>query len=276
MKILLIGASSYVGARLFFDLRGKHNVIGTYNQNQLLPEFIALDVTDADKVREVVREHKPEVIIHTANNASVKWCETHPEEAKVLNETSTQTIADAANEVGARLIYFSSFAAINAAEVYGKTKRNSEEITKQVAGGWVVVRPSLIVGCSPNTANDRFFNRLLANIDEGAAAEYDTSWRLQLTWLGHISEVVSQVLENEISNQVLPVAVDEMSSRYNFAKDLLASFEIGVTPVDGGHSAPELHEDLGILRELNLPTYSYSEIVEKITKEIHERNKFVL
>lgn len=73
MKILLIGASSYVGARIYFDLKNKFDISGTYSTNPLAREFIHLDITDKDQVNKVIKKIKPEIIIHAANNASSKW-----------------------------------------------------------------------------------------------------------------------------------------------------------------------------------------------------------
>jgi nucleoside-diphosphate-sugar epimerase len=50
MKILLIGASSYVGARIYFDLKDSYEVVGTYNNNLLSKSFVKLDITDSHDV----------------------------------------------------------------------------------------------------------------------------------------------------------------------------------------------------------------------------------
>lgn len=139
MKILLLGASSYVGARLYFDLRDTYDMTGTYDHTHLCKDFIRLDVTKASDVHTCIANIKPDVIIHAANNANARWCEANPEEAKALNETSTKVIVDAANDTKAKLIYISSFAAIQPANVYGRTKRASEEIIKQTAHDWVIL-----------------------------------------------------------------------------------------------------------------------------------------
>ncbi len=276
MKILLLGASSYVGARLYFDLRHKYDVVGTYDHNQLSKDFVQLDITETDAVHSLIAKLKPDAIVHAANNANARWCETNPEEAKALNETSTQVIVDAANTVSARLIYISSFAAIQPINVYGSTKRASEEVAKQATKGWIILRPSLIIGYSPNTANDRPFNRLLKNVDEGTKAEYDTSWKFQPTWVGHISEVIDGVLKQGVTGQTIPIAVDGLKSRYDFAKDILEPFGVTVSPTDAGDTSPQFHEDLSMLKQLYLPAYSYSTIIEKIVQEIRERNKFTI
>lgn len=90
MKILLIGASSYVGARLYFELKDKFNVVGTYSNNPLSKDFVHLDITNKEEVNRVISEVKPEIILHVANNASSKWVDANKDKAILLNQTATE------------------------------------------------------------------------------------------------------------------------------------------------------------------------------------------
>lgn len=275
MKILITGASSYVGARVYFDLSKKFDVIGTYHSSKLSEVFIELDTTDEKDVVKVLEEVKPDIIIHLAANASSKWCEANPKEAIALNESSTRYIVDTANKIGAKVIYISSFAAFEPKDVYAKTKYNSEQLVKKVKAGWVILRPSLILGFSPNTTNDRPFNRLLKNLDENIPAEYDTSWKFQPTYLGQISEVIEEIIKRGIEKEIIPIAVDELKSRYDTAKDILSPFGVKVTPIDmhdTGHFSEK--KDTGKLKELGLSIYTYGQMIQKILEEISNRKIF--
>lgn len=276
MKILILGASSYVGARLYLDLKKSFDTVGTYSKSKISPKLIHLDITDKDEVSRVIMEVKPEVIIHSANNANARWCEANPDLAQLLNVTATEYIVEAANSIKAKLIYISSFAVLNQGNVYGRTKLESEEIAKKALAGWLILRPSYIVGFSPNSVNDRPFNRLLRNLDDGVPAEYDTSWKFQPTWVGHISEVIKACLEKDINNEIIPIAVPDLKSRYDIATDILTPFAVTVIPVDKKDSLPVTKDDLAKLKGLGLPTYSYREIIDKIVEEIKQRSTFVI
>ena len=275
MKILITGASSYVGARIYLDLSKNYQVIGTYNSSRLSSSFVKLDVTNQMEVSTILEKEKPDIVIDVAANANSRWCEANPEEAINLNEKSTQYLVDAANKISAKIIYISSFAAFNPDNVYGKTKYNSEQIIKGVKSGWIILRPSLILGFSPNTINDRPFNRLLKNLDEGTLAEYDTSWKFQPTYIGHLSDVIKEIIKKNINNELVPVVVDELKSRYDTANDILSSFGIKVIPIDN-HDTAHFSEkrDISKLKELNLPTYTYQEMIRKIVDEIKNRDMF--
>ena len=276
-KILIIGASSYVGARLYLDLKSKFDAMGTYSSSQLSKNLIHLDITDLEEVKKVIAENKPAVIIHVANNASAKWCDANPEKAVLLNQTATQYIVDNANKVGAILIYLSTMGAIKPSNLYGRTKLKSEEIVKTTKKGYLILRPSLILGYSSSTTNDRPFNRLLKNLDEGTPAVYDTSWKFQPTYIKHISDVIETCINKKILNRSIVIAVPEMKSRYDTAKDILTPFGIKVTPVDAKDATFEIFEDdLSELNELDLQKYSYQEMITAIVDEIKNREKFVI
>lgn len=275
MKILLTGASSYVGARLFLDLRKRFDIIGTYHGNRLSEKFIPLDVTNAEEVRKIIDQKKPDIIIHAAANANAQWCEKNPELALALNQESTKDIVECANSIHAKLFLISSFAAIKPSNLYSKTKQQSEVYAKEAKMGYLILRPSFIIGFSPNTINDRPFNRILKNIDEKTEAVYDTSWKFQPTYLGHMSDIIQEIIEKGIINEIIPITVAELKSRYDVAKDILEAFGIRVTPVDKKDSSPIITDNLETLKSLKLTQYSYHEIIGKIIHEIKTRDSFL-
>jgi dTDP-4-dehydrorhamnose reductase len=274
MKIIIVGASSYVGARLYFDLNKKFDVIGTYNTNKLFPNLIKLDITKKDEVIRIIKKIRPDVIIHVAANPSSRWCEENPELAAKINEEGTRNVVDAANLIKAKVVYVSTFAAIAPINVYGKTKLAGEELVKNVRSGFFILRLSVVIGFSPNTTNDRLFNRILKNIDEKKPAIYDTSWKFQPTWLGHISEVIEILIKKNIKNEIIPISVPELKSKFDIAKDVLSYFNIQVKPKDEKDETPIIKENQEKLKELGVPQYKYSEIINKIITEIKDRKKF--
>lgn len=277
MKILITGASSYVGARIYLDLSKDYHVVGTYNSSRLSSSFVKLDVTNKAEVSTILEKEKPDIIIDVAANANSRWCEANPEEAIKLNEKATQYLVDAANKINAKIIYISSFAAYNPDNVYAKTKYNSEQIIKNTKNGWIILRPSLILGFSPNITNDRPFNRLLKNKDEGTLAEYDTSWKFQPTSLGHLSDVIKEIINKNINNELIPVVVDELKSRYDTANDILSPFGIKVIPIDN-HDTAHFSEkkDISKLKKLELPTCTYQDMINRIVEEIKNRDIYKL
>ncbi len=276
MKILILGANSYVGARLYWELSQVHEVVGTYAHASISERLVQLDVTDKKAVDTLIADKQPDVIVHCANNADPRWCDAHPDEAIVLNQESTKFIVNAANVSRAKVIYISSFAALNPNAVYAKTKYESEKIVQQTKAGYLILRPSVILGFSPNTTNDRPFNRLLKNLDQKTEAIYDTSWKFQVTYIRHISEVIATCIDRNIWGYTISITVAGLKTRYDTARDILSSFGILVTPIDKHDTLPVTEDNLQTLSELALPQYTYEQMITAIIDEIKHRERYVL
>lgn len=276
MKLLILGASSYLGARLYKDLKQNHEVVGTFSTHQLSESFIHLDITNSTEVMHVVSQVLPDVIIHVANNASPAWCEAHSAEAIRVNQTSMDYIINAAKTISASIVYISSFSAVDMTTVYGRTKHKSESVLIQSGVPYLIIRPSLILGVSPNSTSERSFNKMLRQLESEKNVEYDTSWKFQPTYIGHISAVIQRSIELAIWGSTIPVGTPNLKSRFDVAKDILGAFGITVLVHDSDDHGVVLIEDLTKLRRLRLPEYQYNDMIRLIIEEIKNRKEFVL
>jgi hypothetical protein len=66
----------------------------------------------------------------------------------------------------------------------------------------------------------------------------------------------------------------EIKSKFELAKDIFSSFGIEPIPIDQHNQLPLVADDLSTLKRLNLPIYSYQEIIEKLIKEYKNANYF--
>jgi nucleoside-diphosphate-sugar epimerase len=70
MKILITGASGYVGSALAQDLRGKHEIIATARDPKRITldgvQKLALDISSPEQVRQTIESVKPDIVIHAA------------------------------------------------------------------------------------------------------------------------------------------------------------------------------------------------------------------
>jgi len=268
MKILILGASGYLGSRLYSDLQEDFNVVGTYNKTKLNNDFIQLNITNKDQVKQVFNQVKPDIIIQTANYPSPRFAKDNEDGYKNLNLSSTKIIKDTANLISAKVIFISSFAALNPDNIYGKLKLESEEIIKQVRAGYLILRPSLILGLSDNESNDRPFDRVMRCVDYSKQAEFDTSWKFQPTYIGHLSEVIKTAIKNNVFNHLVHVFSPSIETQFSTARDILKPFGVEVKPIDKGMIMPLQVKDEKELIDLGLPICSYKEMIDKICEEI--------
>ncbi len=267
-RILVTGANSYVGARVFSELSEAlpGQVSGTYHRSQLLPEFLKMDLAQPPSVHELVQSMQPSWIVQIAAIPNQAGCAKDENYAEKVNLEGVKALVAAANAVGSRIIFVSSEAAYDQT-LYGRLKKQAEEAIKETAAGWVILQPAMIFGLSPNTTNDRPYNRLLRAIEKKAPVSVDSALKFYPTWLGHMSEVVRLVIERNILNETIAVVGERLSSRFEIAQRLLPGFQIEVKEEGGkdtGSNAP-LTQDA--LRRLQLPVYTSDQIINYIIDE---------
>jgi FlaA1/EpsC-like NDP-sugar epimerase len=91
------------------------------------------DITDQDRVAEVIAQTNPELLFHAAAHKHVPLMELNPKEAVRNNVLGTKTVAEAALAGGVeRFILISTDKAVNPTSVMGATKRVAEEFIQSL------------------------------------------------------------------------------------------------------------------------------------------------
>jgi len=96
---MVIGADGQLGTDL----------LKVIPMEEVLPLTAAdLDITDRNKVFELVYKHKPEMIVNTAGYSRVDEAESDAEGAFAVNVEGARNLAQAAREIGAGLVHIST------------------------------------------------------------------------------------------------------------------------------------------------------------------------
>ena len=143
MKILITGAGGMLGTDLGNVLSSDFEIVGLERRpvTHLTVPYDICDLTQARKTRDAILSHKPSVVIHTAAMTDVDYCEEHHDEALENNVVATEHVVEAANEIDAPVIFYSTDYVFdgkkkgayeetdvpNPLSFYGKTKRRGEE-----------------------------------------------------------------------------------------------------------------------------------------------------
>lgn len=125
----------------------------TVNGNGLLStkETVLADIRDAEAVRELFEEHRPQVVFHAAALKHLPMLERYPAEAWKTNVVGTLNVLEAAAAVGVeRFVNISTDKAANPTSVLGHTKRAAEHLTawmgQQADGLYLSVRFGNVIG----------------------------------------------------------------------------------------------------------------------------------
>ncbi|MDE1869421.1 MAG: sugar nucleotide-binding protein, partial [Candidatus Micrarchaeota archaeon] len=266
MRFFVTGANGYLGARLYQDLKTHFETYGSYHKEPLFKELIKLDVSSEQEVVGAVDKVNPEIIVHAAAVPTPKAMSEDPEYARRVNVEGTKNILRAASRVGAKVIYISTNGAIKPFDDYTRTKADSEKLVER-SKDYLIIRPALVLGGSPNTTNDRQQNRFIKNILGTKEPVYDNSTQLQVTWIGHISEVIELAAKRQVWGHTIPISAEDRKTRYEIARDVLGNFGVECAQtVDkpGGF----LEQGSEKLRELGFPVYDYGQVIEKTVAEL--------
>lgn len=103
------------------------------NHPQLLLEPVIADIRDGQRINDVFRTFKPQVVFHAGAHKHVPLMERQPAEAVRNNIFGTKTIAEAADRAGVEVfIMISTDKAVNPTSVMGATKRVAELIIQSM------------------------------------------------------------------------------------------------------------------------------------------------
>jgi dTDP-4-dehydrorhamnose reductase len=154
MKLLLLGKGGQVGWEL---------------QRSLAPlgELVALDFDSTDlhadfsrpeQLAETVHKVRPDVIVNAAAHTAVDKAESEPEFARKLNATSPGVVAEAAQQVGALMVHYSTDYVFDGSgstpwkeddatgplSVYGSTKLEGEQLVAAHCARHLIFRTSWV------------------------------------------------------------------------------------------------------------------------------------
>jgi dTDP-4-dehydrorhamnose reductase len=151
MKVLITGADGQLGSELAEHLL-EHELF-KYNKDNL-------DITNREKVFDIITKDLPDVIINCAAYTNVDSSESNYEAAYKVNVLGCSNLAEAAKLTEAKLIHISTDFVFNGMKefpyseydatmplgVYGQTKLAGEWAIRQKMDKWFILRTSWLYG----------------------------------------------------------------------------------------------------------------------------------
>jgi len=150
MRVLVTGAGGQLGREVVDVCAGAGDEV-------IACDRAMLDVSDRDRVLQVLVAAAPDAIIHAGAWTDVDGCETEPDRAYAVNAMGTRHVAEGARMAGARVCYVSTdyvfdgsgtrpyheWDAVNPVSVYGRSKLAGESV---LGPDDTVVRTSWVCG----------------------------------------------------------------------------------------------------------------------------------
>ena len=224
MKVLIIGASGFLGGTIYYKLKKAGvEVYGTYGVHKKQDELVQLDIMDVQRLLEIISDYNPDVIIWTVMN--------HNAEEEIADKVMP-LLCDAIGKT--RFIFLSTSVALEknmsedvtpflrSEEMYnhhyfnGKIK--SENVIKKTPN-YCIVRPGSIYGISPYGEMDVRSCILKEYVDSGK--QYIRADNIIFS-IVEVNELADAIIELAYSDYVgiMNVSEDEPISHYDFNKAL--------------------------------------------------------
>ncbi|MGY3090607.1 dTDP-4-dehydrorhamnose reductase [Hymenobacter sp. UYAg731] len=167
MKVLITGSNGLLGQKLVALLRQQPNVElvatsrGTNKLAGHYPDvrFVALDVSDAAQVQQVLAREQPTHVIHTAAMTNVDECELNREACWQHNVTAVENLVETCARQLIHLTHLSTDfifsgeagplaedAAPGPVNFYGESKLAAEQAVQSSSGPWAIARTVLVYG----------------------------------------------------------------------------------------------------------------------------------
>ncbi|MCH2044254.1 MAG: SDR family oxidoreductase [Saprospiraceae bacterium] len=263
-KILLTGASGFLGYYLMQHPQTRYHLVGTYFRNK--PRFtdvelVQINLIEMKKVKALVEQQQADLILHCAAIANVNFCEQHPAQSYHINVQLSKVLADLANQEDIPLIYTSTdlvfdgeyapYQEQRTAEPisrYGRQKLEAEEyiLTKNTQN-WVCRLP-LLFGSGAD------YHRNFLKVWKKTLEQQKNIYAFTDEYRNPISAIeVAQLLFQLIDlifagvridgDNILHLAGNERISRYDFAK-LMAK----VYKLDAKYIIPSKRKDVPMPR----------------------------
>ena len=230
IKVLVIGGSGFVGSHLmrYFAASG--------TSSTGVDGLIKLDIMDINRIRRVIGDTNPELVINSSGLTNVDYCETHPEEALEINGTAVGNIADCAEENGSILCHISTdYVFPGSSGNYREEDRSdpvnkygiSKKIGDEMLNGRknIILRISTPYGINHSRRKKTFLEFVVSNLMEGKKIRIVTD---QFTTPTYVNEIPLSIekLYNARKYGTYHLGSIQCLSRYDFSLLVTDAFSL--------------------------------------------------
>ena len=249
-KILITGASGFVGSRMAEALSGEYELI--------TPSHRELDLISAEDVERFIEETLPDAILHTAAISDTGYCEEHPDESYLANVVSVENLARAARKRNIKFVWFSSDqvytgnlepgllpenAPVHPENHYGRHKLLAEQRALEICPDSVALRATWMYDSEkPGMKTHRnFVLNFQEAIKNGTPLRFATREFRGITW---IEDVVKNIpftfeLPGGVYNYGAENDLNSFDTAVEYAKILIEKYDLDLSPDDLVIADPE-------------------------------------
>ena len=218
MRILLVGASGFIGREVFAALVSRgHDVVPAVRRVSMAPPFSARGAIEIDLNRDTTIDAwlaRLAGIDAVVNCAGILQA-TRRQSIEAIHSAAPIALFDACAKAGVkRVVQVSAISATReAGTAYARTKLAADDHLRKSSLEWTVVRPSLVHARGSYGGTSAF--RALAALPFAVPVPGDGSQAFQPIWVDDVCEVIASALETDrlLRKTVDPVGPQAVSLR---------------------------------------------------------------
>ncbi len=235
MKVLVTGVKGQLGYDVINELEKRgHVAIGT--------DVEEMDITDAGKVETVLKNEKPDAVVHCAAYTAVDAAEDNEDLCRKINAEGTENIAKACQELNCKMLYLSTDYVFDGEgerpwepdderdplNVYGVTKYEGELAVEKYVEKFFIVRIAWVFG-----KNGKNFIKTMLNLgkthDEVKVVDDQIG---SPTYTFDLARLLVDMIETDKYGRY-HATNEGLCSWYEFAKEIFkqAGMNVKVSPV---------------------------------------------
>ncbi|MBR6876534.1 MAG: dTDP-4-dehydrorhamnose reductase [Neisseriaceae bacterium] len=226
MKYLIFGANGQLGQVLCRQLQNIADVCGLHSAQ--------FNIVDSAKVFQAAQTFMPDVIINAAAYTAVDKAECERDLCFQVNISGAENIAKAAQQVGAKIIHFSSDYVFDGKQrepytetsptaplnVYGQSKLLSEQAVAQACSRHFIVRTSWLFSATGHN----FVKSILRHAQQTSTLRVVTDQIGSPTWVNDLANIVMALAnsnENAVDYGIYHFSGSPATSWYDFAQTII-------------------------------------------------------
>lgn len=231
MKILITGANGFLASRIRDYYKERHGIYGLTHAD--------VDFTDAAELQKVFARINPEIVIHCGAISDITTCKKNPDASWYSNVYGTGTVADACNQVDAKLIFCSSDQVygyrspeqahkenedLNPLNIYGEQKLSAERLATGRNLDTVCLRLSWMYDTKQRTGeHGNLITQLVDRLEAGQPFRYATNEYRSITNVSDIVKATERVCQ--LPAGIYNIGSSNTLSTYDVVKRFLLPYD---------------------------------------------------
>ncbi len=238
-KILITGANGFLGQHLSLYLAANgHTVFASGRGACKIPLsgnyiYTPLELTNKNEVLAAVHAIRPTVIVHAAAMSKPDDCDKDREQCMLNNVAATSYLVDAANTVGASVLYVSTDFVFGEGgphseedipaplNFYGESKWMAEQLVKANAKHYAIMRPVFIYGKIWDGIRPTFLHWVKHNLEQHRPIKVVSDQYRTPTYVIDLCKGIETMIRQKVTGDF-----------HLAGKDVLSPYDMAITVAD--------------------------------------------